>query len=364
MSLPPYMDRKTIHERLRTIFPEGVPQRTYCIREAAAATVFTMLYIDAVEGGAGWVAPKQIVRMSDHQAALTKDSDRANYASKSLKPGFSPRGKTWYRENSREQIRDETIRQGLITNNAVIERRGLPTTSGKPRYALTAAFASLFDPTLPREAFIEASENWREQHLSATSLARTVLMRRGVATTGEGILVTFPNGETRRMAPGPSSVISKAVIEEFSPRFLASPAVLWLSESGAKVVASDNELASRLKLKISPDRNLPDIILVDLGNSKNAGVLLVFVEVVASDGPITAQRQQALLKIATEAGFQPKSVAFLTAFLDRSHAAFKKSIAELAWRSFAWFAAEPDQIILLRDNDAGTSVKLWELLNK
>jgi len=60
-------------------------------------------------------------------------------------------------------------------------------------------------------------------------------------------------------------VISKAVIEEFARRYLKNPAVLWISESGAKVVARDDELATQLKLKISADRNLPDIILVDLG---------------------------------------------------------------------------------------------------
>ena len=178
-----------------------------------------MLYIGAVEGTSEWAAPKQIVRMTDSQATLKKDSDRAAYANKSLQPGFQPRGKTWYRENSREQIRDETIRQGFITNNAVIERAGLATTSAKPRYALRAAFAALFDPALSGKELEKATETWREQHLSATALARTVLLRRGAATTGEGVLVTFPNGETRRMAPGPSSVISKAVIEEFKSKF-------------------------------------------------------------------------------------------------------------------------------------------------
>src|SRR5579863_275170 len=66
-----------------------------------------------------------------------------------------------------------------------------------------------------------------------------------------------------------------------------------------------------------------------------------FIEVVASDGPVTPQRQDALLKIATDAGFPANRVAFVTAFLDRSHPAFKKAISELAWHSFAWFAAEP-----------------------
>ena len=53
-------------------------------------------------------------------------------------------------------------------------------------------------------------------------------------------------------------------------------------------MARDDELATQLKLKISADRNLPDIILVDLGDGKNGGMVLVFVEVVATDGPVTA----------------------------------------------------------------------------
>jgi hypothetical protein len=105
-----------------------------------------------------------------------------------------------------------------------------------------------------------------------------------------------------------------------------SPAVLWLSESGAKVVARDDELATQIKLKISADRNLPDIILADLGEARNGRVLLVFIEAVATDGPVTAQRQEALLKIATDAGFPPNRVAFVTAYLDRSHSAFKRTV--------------------------------------
>lgn len=362
MNLPPFLDRGAIHRRLQIIFPEGVPQRTYCIREAAASTVFTMLYVGAVEGTNAWAGPKQIVRMTDGQAALTQDADRKSYALKSLKPGFQPDGKTWYLENSREQIRDETIRQGFIPNNAALERPGLATTSSVPRYALRRDFVALFHPDLSEGALVKAAQTWREQHLSATALARTVLMRRGVITTGEGILVTFPNGETRRMAPGPSSIISKAVIEEFATRYLVNPAVLWVSESGAKVVARDDELAARLKLKISADRNLPDIILVDLGGSENGQMLIVFVEVVATDGPVTPQRQEALLKIATDAGFPAEQVAFVTGYLDRSHQAFKKTVSELAWHSFAWFAAEPEHLLVLHNGRAERVKTLAQLV--
>lgn len=130
------------------------------------------------------------------QAEIEDEQERLPYAGKSLKPGFRPQGETWYLENSREQIRDEIIRQGLIPNNAVLEKPGLATTSSRPRYALRTDFVALFDPTLSDEAFTLAAENWRESHLSATALARTVLMRRGAVTTGEGVLVTFPNFRT------------------------------------------------------------------------------------------------------------------------------------------------------------------------
>lgn len=361
MSLPPYIDRQAIHARLQAIFPEGTPNRTYCVREMAASAVFVMLYIGAVAGTERWLAPKHVMRMTAEQANITGDAERAAYGTEAMRPGFRVAGARWYEENSREPLRDETIRQGFINNNAVVERGGLPTTSGLPRYALKADFAALFDPALVGDALTAAVAAWQDGNLSAAARARVAIMRRGAVTTGEGVLVTFPNGETRRMAPGPSSTISKAVIEDFAVRFLTQPAVLWVSESGAKIVARDDELARALNLQITADRNLPDIILVDLGTGDAASFLLVFIEVVATDGPMTENRRAAMLQIATDAGFAIERVACVTAYLDRSQSAFKRSIPELAWRSFAWFAAEPEHIIVMHDG-AAASVPLQRLM--
>jgi BsuBI/PstI restriction endonuclease domain/BsuBI/PstI restriction endonuclease HTH domain len=361
VSFPAYIDRATAHGRLQLVFPEGTPQRNYCVREMAASAVFVMLYIGAIEGSGNWLAPKHVMRMTEEQSKRQLQDARDAYRTEAMRPAFRAEGQRWYEENSREALRDETIRQGFITNNAVIERQGLPTTSSLPRYALKQEFAELFDPALAGAGLEQAIAKWQNDNLSAQALARTVLMRRGAITTGEGVLVKFPNGETRRMSPGPSSIIAKAVIEEFARLFLTNPSVLWVSESGAKIVARDDELAAMLNLRITADRNLPDIILIDLGDTGTQQFLLIFVEVVATDGAITAQRQAALAKIATDAGFPASRLAFVTAYLDRSHGAFKKSIAELAWRSFAWFAAEPQQIISLHDASE-VPVRLRQLL--
>jgi len=255
----------------------------------------------------------------------------------------------WYAVNTRESIRDDTIRAGLIANGVVIEREGLATTSPAPRYALEKNFAALFDPGLVGKSLEKAIATWQTENLTAGALARITMMRKGAVAGGEHILVRFPSGETRRMAPGLSSIISKAVVENFAPRFLRKSAVIFLSESRNKIVSRDDELARAIGLEIRAERSLPDIVLADVGPRHP---LLIFVEVVATDGAITKERKKTLSDLAENAGFPVMDAAFVTAYLDRSHAAFKKTVDSLAWGSFAWFASEPEHLIRLYEGRA------------
>jgi len=360
MSLPPFVERSVVGERLPLIFPEGTPNRTYCIRELAASTVFTMLYVGAVEGTGRYLGPVHVYRMTDLQAGKSDDADRLHYAEAVLRKKYVPQGNRWYADNTREPIRDETLREGLVAIGAVHARDDLPTTSGRPKYALKKDFAALFDPALSDAALETQIEAFQKAHLSKSALARVSLMRAGAIASGASVMVTFPNGETRSMAPGPSSVITKAVVEAFASRFLDAPAVLWLSESGNKVVAKDDTLASSIGLSIEADRNLPDLILVDLGP---ADPLIVFVEVVATDGAVTPRRQKALFALTDAAGFERSQIAFLTAYQDRESAGFRKTITGLAWGSFAWFASEPERIVVLQANEVSPA-RLSELVSR
>lgn len=347
--LPPLSNRNTIHERLDRIFPEGLTNRNYVVREMAASTVFVLLYLGAIEGGGYYVKPDQIVRMDDEQAAKTSDEERLAWREESVASGGTG---GWYAKNTREPIRDETLRFGLIQHGAATERQDLPTTSPKGRYVLTESFASLFDPELTDADLEKAIQAWREATLSPSARARLALLRRATVETEAGVLVTFPNGETRRLAPGPSSEIAKAVSEHFAARFLRRPGVLWLSESGQRETYRDARLLVDLGITLHTDRVLPDMILVDLG-APGDDPLFVFIEVVASDGPVTSERREALVQVVTDAGYAREQAAFVTAYLDRDHAAFKRTAPALAWRSFVWFLSEPDNLIGLHAPAAG-----------
>ncbi len=355
MDLPLLLPVTEIHSRLQDIFPEGTTNRNYVTREMAAKTIFVMLYIGAVDYLEIWSRPDQVTRMSDKQAALRDNLSRDDWREESMRSRKDDIAGRWYAANTREPIRDETLRDGFVRTGAVIERTGLPTTSPLPRYALSEDFANLFKPKLSGSDLAAAIEWWQEAYLSTGALARVAIMRRGAVAVGGKVLVTFPNKETRQMEPGPSSVISKAVVEEFAPRFLKNPGVIWLSESRNQVVARDDLLAQAIGLTIQPDRNLPDLILVDLGPTEP---LIVFVEVVATAGPVSEPRKESLMSIATDAGFNPNQVAFVTAYADRDDSAFKASVSELAWNSFAWFMSEPDHILKLHQGVDSVQLRL------
>ncbi len=346
MALPALLRPEGIRARLPAIFPDGTPNRGKVVTLMSARTIFVALYIGATEGGETVLQPKPVYRMTEEQAELFDEADRRNYMA-AMRGRGSPVGSTrWYQDNSREGIRDDTIREGLVTLGAVIVQSGVATTANKPRYVLAANFAALFDPALDEAAFAAAAAAWQAKALNKGALARIAINRKGAGAAGDKVLVTFPNGETRLLKPGPSSDITKAVVEVFAARFLEEPAVIFVSESGNKVVSRDDELAKKIGLNIEADKDLPDTILVDLGPQHP---LLVFVEVVATDGPINERRKAALRLLVEKAGFPAEHVAFVTAFQDRSAGPFKKTVDNLAWGSYAWFMAEPEKLLLLSD---------------
>jgi hypothetical protein len=177
MAPPRILPFSDIYSRLQNIFPDGCPNRKNCVWEIAARTIFVMLYAQAVEGREIWLRPNQVTRMTDAQAALTDEVSRRDWYSLSLKSSKGEIPGRWYAVDTRESIRDDTLRNGLITNGAVFERPGLPTTSPAPRYALRESFASLFDPRLTGKKLEIAIRAWQVENLSAGSLARITMRR-------------------------------------------------------------------------------------------------------------------------------------------------------------------------------------------
>lgn len=340
MSLPQLPSLDEITDRLRVIFPAGVPNREHIVKPNTTKVIFCSLYVGAIEGADRWFAPRHLYRMTDALAAVRDADSRLAFYRKV--PRSDPA--SWYADNSREGARDEGVRQGLIPLNAMIKRQGIDTTSSKGRYALQPDFAALFDPMLAGDALAAAIERWQRTYLTPAARARAALAS---TMDDERTVVIHPQGGSTVLPAGASPRLIKAVVEEFSKRFLARPAVVWISDSAVKKFL-DDKLANVLQITLSAADLLPDIILVDMAKPK---LKLVFVEVVASDGPITEQRKTDILRLLAESpmGYEAADAIFVTAYDDRGARPVAQALRMLPWGSFAWFRSEPDRLVQLHD---------------
>lgn len=348
MTLPKLLSVTDIHTRLERLFTHGLEMRKNLVREMAAKTVFVFLYGGMVDGAARYLRPSHVYFFTEDQAKKISDGDRLRWLAQSKKPGFRPEGSRWYADTTREPIRDETIRFGLLHVGAVGKLLGVAVTSSMPIYFLKADFAAIFNPDMDEATLEAAIATWQKKHLTVAARARMALLATGRVRSDDEVLVNCPDGTVAKLSSGPSSIISKAVIEQFAPSFLTAPALLWLSESGAKVRHQDKNAAKALGLDIDQSKVLPDIILANVGDT-GEDTHLVFVEVVASDGPMNQARRDALLQYIMQAGFPEEQCLFGTAFEDRADIAFKKCLPELAWGTFVWFRSEPDCLVWLYD---------------
>jgi hypothetical protein len=330
-----------------------------------------MLYIGAVENSGRWARPDQVTRMSDSQALKTSRRDRLEWCTTSLRRIEGAVIGRWYSVNSREGIRDDTLRYAWQPLGVVTERTGLATTSSTPRWALASDFAAILtwaigDSGEPSnlaaleqsDVFLGLVNSWQQTHLSSEARARVQVLRR-TSGASDSVSVTLPDGNTRRLAPGDSSLIVKALIEQFAPRFMAQPSVLWLSESREHVDVRDNALANSIGLNIADSAILPDVILVDLNPKR---LLLVFCEVVATDGPMNERRKADILRLIEPAGFAVANIALMTAFLDRDSATYRRLASTLAWGSLSWTASEPEKLTVHIDGSV-SSLKLADALD-
>lgn len=342
--LPAMVTVDDVQRRLETIFPASFPDRSILVGRMAAHVVFVFLYGGFIESSGRLLRPSLVYFFTAEQARRVGIGERRAWLAAAFKPGHRPAGKRWYADNSRESIRDDLMRARLLAMGIIGRKEGVATTSSAPVYYLRAAFADLFDPTLSGAAMQRAMADWRATHLGSSTLKRMALKAQGALARQGDVFIEMPDGTRMRVSAGPSSPILQAMVEAFAPRWLRKPVVLWISASDRKAHPQFVQLAASIGLSFDAGNELPDLILADLADP----VRFLFCEIVATDGPVTAQRKAALTDIARRSGIDTEQLHFVTAFQDREAAAFRKTFSRIAPDSDIWFSTEPDLILELR----------------
>jgi hypothetical protein len=353
MSWRPLPTIKQIQDRLELVFPRAAFDSTFS-NPAAAWSVAALLYVDAVVPFDGdppettfWLRPSMVLWLQDEVYARSDEASRAAWRTaagsgkgrKAVVALLREWGLTHspkYADNSREGPRDETF-PPWVDEGAMRLKAGVPVTSPKGRWALTDAFADLFDPTLAGDALIAAVDSYRDTHMSPPGRVRALTERRR-RQKAHAVEVKLPDGTIRFLEPGDASLILKGVIEDWAPIRLVDGVVLTISEPGTKMLAADAATIQSLGISIDPTTLLPDALLVDVGQTPPN---FWIVEVVYSDGVIDESRRNRLLAWAQKQRIPEGSCYFLTAFMSRNADPARRRLKDLAAGTFAWYLDEP-----------------------
>lgn len=347
-TLPDLLNLDEVQSRLALILPKEVTGQPILIGDITSRVVWTALYCGAIDH-VKHIRPTMVCWMRDSIAEDRRASTRVKYwtAASRNQRAFEQAfpdvigEPSWYRDNTREVIRDDILRNGLWSVGAVLRDESRPTNSSKPVWTLEAGFAELFSLDLSGKALSKLISSWQRNNLNEVMVGR-LRKEQAAHTALHEVEVVLPSGSTRRLGAGTSSHIAKGVVEELATRVLIAPRVIAISEGREHLSDSDIKSLNLLGLELAGDRLLPDIVLHDDETST-----LWCVEVVATDGPINEMRMRQLEAWACTAGFDKKRVRFVTAFESRTSPIFRNRVSTLARDSYVWFLDEPKLLMHL-----------------
>lgn len=262
------------------------------------------------------------IKPKDHWNVATNDWTRIHDIITFLNRYY----KTSYAENSRETFRKQAI-HGFRTA-ALIEDNGKATNSPNYRYRITEETLSVLQ-SLKTEEEAKKIEDFLKSHDTLIDI---------YSSKKEMTMMPVKiNGTDFRFSPGLHNELQKAIIEEFSPRFVPNAECLYVGDTIDKNLVNDAKKLNALGFDITLHDKMPDVVL--FSQDKN---WIYFVEAVTSVGPMTPKRILELRELTKNVS---AGKIFVTAFWN--FAMYKKFADCLAWETEVWIANMPDHMIHL-----------------
>jgi adenine-specific DNA-methyltransferase len=149
------------------------------------------------------------------------------------------------------------------------------------------------------------------------------------------IPVITTDGTVLSLTPGEHSVLIKAIIEEFAPRFAPGANLVYAGDTGDKMGRFDEILLRSLGVVVDQHGKMPDVVLY--WKERN---WLMLVESVTSHGPVDSKRHEELTKLFAKS---TAGLVYVTAFPSR--ATMAKYLSDIAWETEVWNADAPTHLI-------------------
>ncbi len=147
--------------------------------------------------------------------------------------------------------------------------------------------------------------------------------------------VKIKDGVEITISAGDQSLLIRAIVEEFAPRFIAGARLVYVGDTGEKFGYFDADLLAKLGVTLDHHGKLPDVLIYAEDDN-----WLVLVESVTSHGPVDSKRYTELEELfaACTAGR-----VYVSAFPNRK--VFMRHLESVAWETEVWIADAPTHMI-------------------
>ena len=234
-----------------------------------------------------------------------------------------------YAPNTRETFRRQTIHQfvqaGVATYNP--DKPDRPVNSPKAVYRIlpeTLEFLKTY-----------GTKQWRPRLKTFLAVRETLAQRYAKERVQNLVPVQIAPRQEINISPGEHSLLIKAIVEDFAPRFAPGCVLVYVGDTGDKWGYFDEKLLSKLGVTVDSHGKMPDVVL--FCPDKN---WLLLVESVTSHGPVDAKRHAELAELFASAS---AGLVYVTAFPSRAVTA--RYLSEIAWETEVWVAEAPSHLI-------------------
>ena len=234
-----------------------------------------------------------------------------------------------YAPSTRETFRRQTIHQfvqaGVATYNP--DKPARPVNSPKAVYRILPETLELLKTY--------GTKQWKSKLQAYLDTRGTLAKRYAKERVQNLVPVQIAPKQKIKISPGEHSLLIKAIVEDFAPRFAPGCVMVYVGDTGEKWGYFDEKLLTKLGVAVDSHGKMPDVVL--FCPDKN---WLLLVESVTSHGPVDAKRHEELAELFANAS---AGLVYVTAFPSR--AVMARYLAEIAWETEVWVSEAPSHLI-------------------
>ena len=235
-------------------------------------------------------------------------------------------------ENTRESYRKESLKP--LCEAGIAERHQSSINDPNTFYTLNPDFEHILRERTESQRG-QLLESWNKSHPT-----RYQHLHEGHALTSDTRheLIIDYQGQFLELSAGKHSEITKQVVDIFATAYIPGFEAVYISDTRNKMLFANEELAEELNLELDEHDRLPDLILY-----RRSMNIIYPIEVVTSVGPFSESRKEEVRTILSKRGQIQFGMVCISAFPDR--AVLRRFIADIAWETKVWIAAEHYGII-------------------